>query len=419
MASEAQIAADIGAAGSCGSRLRGHELHAGGLVLAACVRARRVHACVRTCHAWAGGLACSRFLLWRFRSIWTVPAPLQPAVPIGLTPWLGVQAAGSMTRTCAKVALPRSRLPDCVPWVECSVRSVLGVRRSVGLLWPAAFLTGQHISDGHYSARLQMLDAGAVWPHRNGHWLAKPLSALSALSPCWPQSDCCCGLCSGRERRDSVGRDAALRGLRALAHPNAQGPRGDAVACDWLPHGAVTPVHCSADLCRERPRRVRRRAACVSASAGLAPAAPRVGDRLRSVLRRLAHRASAPSRVSHGESMVEESNAFGVGGVLDCAGALNLGQELMKFLLPGRYVCIEPNNWQALGRPCKLVVCSVRRAGFRCVRSADQGFEPHQGRSGAGALPRPARGQLAGRAQWQGRATAVSVCSWPSRVRSS
>lgn len=27
-------------------------------------------------------------------------------------------------------------------------------------------------------------------------------------------------------------------------------------------------------------------------------------------------------------------------------GALNLGQELMKFLLPGRYVCIEPNNWQ-------------------------------------------------------------------------
>ena len=74
MASEAQIAADIGAAGSCASRLRGHELHAGGLVLAACVRARRVHACVRTCHAWAGGLACSRFLLWRFRSIWTVPA---------------------------------------------------------------------------------------------------------------------------------------------------------------------------------------------------------------------------------------------------------------------------------------------------------------------------------------------------------
>ena len=122
MASEAQIAADIGAAGSFGSRLRGHELHAGGLVLAVCVRAC-VHACAmracvtcvcvcaRTCHAWAGGLACSRFLLWRFRSIWTVPATLQPASPIGLTPWLGVQAAGSMTRTCAKVALPRYTYP--------------------------------------------------------------------------------------------------------------------------------------------------------------------------------------------------------------------------------------------------------------------------------------------------------------------
>ena len=71
--------------------------------------------------------------------------------------------------------------------------------------------------------------------------------------------------------------------------------------------------------------------------------------------------AGAPSRVSHGESMVEESIAFGVGGVLDCAGALNLGQELMKFLLPGRYVCIEPNNWQALDLPCNL--CGVAYAG--------------------------------------------------------
>ena len=300
MASEAQIAADIGAAGSCASRLRGHELHAGGLVLAACVRARRVHACVRTCHAWAGGLACSRFLLWRFRSIWTVPATLQPASPIGLTPWLGVQAAGSMTRTCAKVALPRSRLPDCVPWVECSVRSVLGVRRSVGLLWPAAFLTGQHISDGHYSARLQMLDAGAVWPHRNGHWLAKPLSALSALSPRWPQSDCCCGLCLCRERRDSVGRDAVLRWFtRTRATQRTRAARRCCRMCGQVSLAAARssdPVHCSADLCRERPRRVRRRTACVSASAGLAPAAPRVGDRLRSVLRRLAHRASLTPR---------------------------------------------------------------------------------------------------------------------------
>ena len=59
--------------------------------------------------------------------------------------------------------------------------------------------------------------------------------------------------------------------------------------------------------------------------------------------------------------MVEESIAFGVGGVLDCAGALNLGQELMKFLLPGRYVCIEPNNWQALDLPCNL--CGVAYAG--------------------------------------------------------